>query len=592
MSSGARGIVAVAAIVAASILLAACGGGGGGGPTGQPGPIDPPAPTDPQPGQRGSSVVPGIDRIPLDRITVPNSRMKDMFTIAENAPSIDGSHIRGVRKVACNSYTLQCNNSESFHGKHRNTDGTVTVTTGSAPYTSITGWTLMENGNRASENAEYSPLPWIFSQLDGMTNLKIASFSMAGFHPIGYSAILPSYLAVNGAGNRSPDGPDPRYPPINPGYGYLDPTWSHPLEEVARAKSAIAANKMLLVAGWDKDNSGNYVRHAWSAECGRAGISEGCVWAQFEFPGVGSGNSFSAPQVASALASVLSVFPDTTHQNLAKFAKACARKTGNGIPALLAAHGGVGVADFTCMGSVTDALASLPTGGRTDVTIQGQSVSVGGRDMTLSFASPAYFVPDFDGGSGAWMALHRADEEGAERGPVSVRFIPTGEGKAMSVGAFTVGDAFASIAVGTRDDFFGFARGHEKGVRETRLTAGHRDAFAWVSDVRSEGGASIRSAEGRSAGLMVQREFGLADGVSVAVSARADRFLGGEAEIGADGVSFGSVHLRPGGWHRQLNVASDIVLDGARTLNLSAELRSPDGGEEEVTLGTRFEWRF
>ena len=191
-------------------------------------------------------------------------------------------------------------------------------------------------------------------------------------------------------------------------------------------------------------------------------------------------------------------------------------------------------------------------------------MSVGGRDLTLSFASAAYFVPDLEGGSGAWMSFHRTEEEGAERGPVSVRFIPTGEGTAMSVGAFAVGAAFASMAVGTKGDFFGFARGHEHGVREARLTAGHRDAFAWVSDVRSEGGGSIQSAEGRSAGLMVRREFDLAGGVSLAVAAQADRFLGGEAKIGSDGVSFGSVRLRPGGWHRQLNVASDIVLDGAR----------------------------
>ena len=581
MSISTRKLLAAAVVVGAGVLLAACGGGGGGGPTTRP----PPQPQ-PDPNPRGSSAIPGIGQIPLDRITVPNSQMSGMFAVAENAPSIDGWHIRNVRKVACNSYTLQCENSESFHGKHRNTDGTVTITTGSAPYTSITGWTLVD-----TSKPDFSPLTWIYSQLDGMPNLKIASFSMAVISPA-YSGY--SYLAVNGAGNVNPNGPDPdpRFPVLNPGYGYLDPMYTRELKEVARAKLSIAANKMLLVAGWDKDSAGNYVRHAGSSECGRAGISEGCLWAQYEFPGLGGGTSYSTPQVAAALASVLSVFPDTTHQNLAKFAKACAKKSGQGIEALLRTHGGVGVADFTCMGSVTGALSNLPTGGRTDVAIRGQTVSVGRRDVALSFASPAWFVPGFGEGSGAWMSLHPTEEEGMERGPVSVRFVPTGEGKAMSVGAFAVGDAFASMAVGTRDDFFGFVRGHESGVREARLTAGHRDAFAWVSDVRSGGGGSIRSAEGRSAGLMVRREFELTGGLSLAVSARADRFLGGEAKIGTDGVSFGSVRLRPGGWHRQFNVASDIVLDGSRTLNLSAELRAPDGGEEEVTLGARFEWRF
>ena len=92
---------------------------------------------------------------------------------------------------------------------------------------------------------------------------------------------------------------------------------------------------------------------------------------------------FSAPVFASALASVLAVFPDTSHQDLAKFGKSCAKKTGEGIEALLARSGGLGVADFTCMGDVISALTDLPTGSTANVVINGTSLQVSGRRLSL-----------------------------------------------------------------------------------------------------------------------------------------------------------------------------------------------------------------
>ena len=567
------------------LLLAACGGGGGGGPATQPGPIDPPAPTDPpapDPIPRGSSAVPGINQIPLDRIKATNHQMSGMFAIAERLYAAYNRHTEKVRQVACDSYTVQCADSESYNGKQRNTDGTVTTKTGLAPYSSFTDhFVTTAPGHHWS---------WLYGQVNSMPNLKILSLSMTPGFGIDRGT-LPSYLIVQGAGNQG----------VGENYGAL---YSLTQPKVDRIKGAIAADKMLLIAGWNKDANGNYIRHAQARHCRESGVSEGCLWAQFEFPGVGAGTSFSGPQVAAALASVLSVFPDTEHRQLARFAKACAKKTGNGIPVLLATQGGVGVADFTCMGSVTGALASLPTGGRADVAIQGQTVSVGGRDLTLSFASLAPFAPRLGDGATSSSDLQISDfrtsltvgggkEDGGTRGlGFSWHVVPTGEGKAMAVGAFEGGGFFASLAAGTREDFFGFVRGHEEGVRETRLTAGRKEAFAYVSDVRSGGGASIRSAKGRAAGLMLREAFDMGRGISLSVSAQADRFLGGEAEIGRNGASFGSMDLRPGGWSRQFNVASEIALGGARTLNLSAQLRSPDGGGEETALAASLDWRF
>ena len=101
------------------------------------------------------------------------------------------------------------------------------------------------------------------------------------------------------------------------------------------------------------------------------------------------------------------------------------------------------------MGGVTNALTNLPAGGRTNVTIQGQVVSVGGRDVALSFMPSSAFAED----GFVW------EQEGQATG-YSVNVIPTGGENSMLVGLKRMGDFFASAAIGTTDNFFGFADGH------------------------------------------------------------------------------------------------------------------------------------
>lgn len=529
---------------------------------------------EPVPSTRGTTAVPGIDRIPLNSIKATNGQMKDMFAIFEAGESFDDDwHARNVRSVACNSYIVECDDSESFHGYFRYEDeGAVTRMTGSAPYTfvgasgSTIGWT------------------WMLDRLDNMRGLKIVSSSAApgvafAFdrksdacepnHPIPEYGCdeqrrsdLPPYLIVQGAGNSYSDSP-------------LD--GGHEQVVIARTKRVVAANKLLFVAGWDRDSRGNYIQHALSSHCRENGISDGCLWAQFEFS-VGGGTSYSTPQVAAALASVLAVFPDTTHQNLAKFAKACARKTGNGIPTLLRISGGVGVADFTCMGGVTGALANLPTSGRTSVSVNGQSVSVGRRDVALSFA------PSF-----AFLGREEASETASG---LSFDIVPTGRETVMMVGTRRMGDMFTSLVVGTREDFFGFTESHDQ-VRQVSVTAGHRNVFAHFSNLRSSGAGFIESAEGKSVGLTVREEFYLTGAANLTISLQNDQFIGGSARIGRGDVSFGNVSLNRGGWHHRLDIASDIALDESKTVNLAGTAAGGEGQEgEEFMVNARFRWAF
>ena len=551
----------LAALIIGVATLTACGGGGSGGPVAPPpvDPVDPVDPTDPvdpvdPPGpQRGSSAVPGINQIPIDRITVPNSRMKDMFAIVEQTH--DGNrHVQKVRKVACNSYTIQCDDSESYHGKHRNEDGTVTTMTGSAPYSSITD-------DRPTKTTK----TWLNSQADSMPNLKIFSISQAiGGGRIGQEDTLPSYLVVQGAGNQG----------VGQDYNVLNNPLETPSPTVdSRVKRAIAANKMLLVAGWDRDVNGNYIPHAQSRRCREPGVSKGCLWAQFDFPGIGSGTSLSGPQVASALASVLSVFPHTTHQNLAKFAKACARKTGNGIPMLLATYGGVGVADFTCMGSVTAALANLPTGGRTNVAVNGQTVSVSRNQIILSLSS----------GSTLLSLLRQEEKEDG----FSYSFIPTGNGGVSAVLLQKKGDSFASASFGTKDDFFGFYDGHHR-VLAAELAAGHENAFIRFSQERSSGdGTDIRGADGRAVGVTLRREFALSENTTLTTEGHADRFLGGSALI-----SFGELDLPEGAWQYRLNLKAETKINEYSDLSFSASFLFPPSGEREDAAMANYSLRF
>ena len=147
------------------------------------------------------------------------------------------------------------------------------------------------------------------------------------------------------------------------------------------ANQAFAANKYIFVAGFDRDRFGNYIRHNDSNGC--VGIIDGCIWVPYTFPIYGEGTSLSTPNFAAAPASILAIFPDSTHQNLLKLAKACARKTGNGIEKLLRDSGGIGVADFSCMKEITDTARNLPTGGSATVIIDGKTVTITERKLVV-----------------------------------------------------------------------------------------------------------------------------------------------------------------------------------------------------------------
>ena len=166
---------------------------------------------------------------------------------------------------------------------------------------------------------------------------------------------------------------------------FLSDTWHEDSNAIRDLITrAIAANKLLFVAGMARDVNDNYIRDPDSSSC--KDVDDGCLWTYY-IVGAASGTSVSAPNVAASLASILSIFPDTEHQDLAKLARACAKKTGRGIDGpdgLLATSGGFGVADFSCMDEITTASADLSGNETATLTIDGREVVVSPRAITVT----------------------------------------------------------------------------------------------------------------------------------------------------------------------------------------------------------------
>ena len=307
-------------------------------------------------------MISGIDRLPLDRIKLTNEQVQQHFAIVEVV--LNHSIPVGIR--ACGAYVTAsegCDQHENRASVIQHSESDEEVRTGLTPFTLILDLYHKDK-----------PFVWEYEKIAAMRDLRILS---ASFEPNNGAFLGDAdrpYLQVQSAGN-----------------GGSNHSWFHdgPVNLSDRMKDlltrAIAANKLLLVAGYDRDANGDYIRHHGSSSC--KDVDDGCLWSPFWFLDVGYGTSLSTPNVAASLASVLSIFPDTSHQDLAKLARACAKKIGEGIDGpngLLATSGGFGVADFSCMDEITEASAGLSEDEAVTLTIDGRQVVVTHRSITVT----------------------------------------------------------------------------------------------------------------------------------------------------------------------------------------------------------------
>ena len=318
-------------------------------------------------GHSADHMLPGIDRLPLDRIQLTNEEMQRHFAILEGL----WGHALSVGIAACESYVTAsegCEHHENRAGIIKHPEGDEETRTGLIPFTQILDL------SRESDQVSFSDIfAWRDELLDAMQDLRILSVSIEPNTFYLGDADKP-FLQIRSAGNGG----------SNHSW-FLSIYYTDIRDLLARA---MAANKLLIVAGMHRKPNGDYIRHYASSSC--RDVDYGCFWTWFAFPDY-SGTSYSTPNIAASLASILSIFPDTSHQDLAKLARACAKKTGEGIDGpngLLATSGGFGVADFSCMDEIVAATADLSEDETATLTIDGREVAVRPRSITVTEPEP------------------------------------------------------------------------------------------------------------------------------------------------------------------------------------------------------------
>ena len=521
---------------------------------------------------RGRLALPGIDRIPLDRVSRTNAQMRRLWAATDYYSQVNGSreHGRLVRRVSCWSYVAGCEDPDDV---------------GSRPFAYFQNYSRGEYREIDYADAGLAPgqrnaHAWFRRALDN-AGVRLASVSVVpdGEGLVGQYGGEPDFLIVQSAGNEQTDAFPVRVE---------DPLFSG-------IQRAVDADKVVYVAGYGVDDRGVVVRHPRSSGCDS--VSSACVWAPFETPGVGHGTSFGAPRVAAALASVLAVFPGTTHQSLARLLKVSARR----VPTL---PNGLGVVDFTRLttldasgewrlvsgsGEFNDAVAPLQLN---HVTLPGDAaitssfaISPDGEAVTFGTTlagaftrtAPGLLTGSHEGGTPvvAWTA-----------GGLALRLSrPDGDLYASSLYEHHSRNLFASVGVGVRRDFFGLDRRHGYDrIIGYEANAGHRDVFVRVSLQTTQGtkNSLVRSAKGDAVGFTARRSFPLSAGTRIGVGLHLDKFTGGKAA-----TVFGAVNMEESGWNRTFSAHLTHRPASFLTLTAGAELFTPARGESVWFAGLR-----
>ena len=572
-------------VMAGAIIAGGCGGGGGGGggsgggnirvdplipetPPGNgggmvnPGPATPVTPTPKDP-NRGSLTAPGIDRIPLSAIQASKSQIADMYAILEATP--DGhSHSYGVRWVACNSYISSCTDPQGSD----------------VPFT--------------VHNTEYEGDAIQFLLPDVAASTRLVSISTRPVNGIvgDNGAGLP-FVVVQGTGNDLREdffGPDDDFEG--------DPALALQKRNIL---AAVAANKVLYVGGYGITDDGEYVRSGSSTGC--TGVESGCLYAPFEFNlpgGIGGfgGTSASAPNVASALASVLAVFPDTEGTELVRLAKACAIREST--------LSGLGRANFNCMTVLDEngqwrvmtqdeldnflTTGSVPTGcapadmrlmvfpGRTSVSGE---FGRAGSEETIRLGLTHMGTFDYAAGVPTYN-----DEDGA------VGFFPVIAGdernNVIGLGYTWESGLFSRATFGQRDEFFGLGRRHGyQGGIALDADIGHKNVYARFSYRESEGGRLIDEAKGSAFGFTAREEFAVDEDMNVSLAANVDKFIGGSAD-----TAFGPVTMESSSWNRQLESKLRYTPDEHSELSVKGSMHWYGSGHEDVRVTANYQLEF
>ena len=274
-----------------------------------------------------SLLLTGIETIPDDAIVLSKAQTRRMFVVSDvlysSTVSEEGArgHNAGVREAACLAFILPCDDYNDI------------LTT---PFTFL---------GRVNEDSPSVATSRLLREIAGVGNVKIVTASggvggqMMEFH----AASMP-WLMINGAGNTGFDNFFAdlyRYDRDTDTFVWLLdepilPDTKEALEvTLPNIRDAVEANTVIYASGYHVEGGKPY-KTDWLTGC--IGVEESCVYV----PGL-DGTSYRSPPLGSALASLLSVFPDYDVFDLARLTSinGCAKQ----YPTLP----GGGIVDIPCM---------------------------------------------------------------------------------------------------------------------------------------------------------------------------------------------------------------------------------------------------
>ena len=542
------------------ILVAFVGCGGGGTkpdepprivcPDGTVVPAGQQCPVPPEPEPEGTGPLSGIERIPRSAIKATNAEVAEMYTILEYnfnryLPSGHLGHAGRVAKTACDSYILGCDDGEPFNLITQSDIDDAGIGGPAAVYRELVpSTTKIVSGS-------FAPSPEAMGELTRQNT---------------------PFAFVQAAGN------DPNEEGADPGssLGHWRNAWNDP--DIA---AALRNNKVIVVAGY-RIVDGQYVRDEGSVSCD--GVEEHCLYAPFSFRTEDGdwhiGTSHSVPQVASALASVLAVFPDTKSTELIKLARSCAVAE----PGLA----GLGRADFTCMTvmddngqwqvvGVDDALSPLAMHGMQfpgTASMSGTFENDAGAEVTLGLTSSGLFT--FTPG----VPVITEDS-------VTGFFpIALGEEDEYTLGIGYVSDSgwFGRVAHGRRDSFFGLGSAHGyAGSTAMDADVGHRSVFARLSWQKSDSTRLIHEAEGIAVGLGAQHDVYQDGGLTIGVAGNVSKFLRGSAD-----TAFGPVSIGESRWNHEVSATATYAFQNDASFEVAVDHQEFGGADIKAAYRVRF----
>lgn len=534
------------------VTVVGCGGGGGTKPDTSYGTITCPdgttVPGDRQcPEPEGTGPLPGIERIPRSAIRVSAAQAAKQYTILEFS-SRPGPilHWEIVSAVACDSHILGCEDGQPF----------------SLP--SVYGVDECVGGCSPAEAYRYL--------VPSTTRIVSGSFAPSAGAMGEVTRQNTPFAFIQAAGNEpDEEGADPASE-----FGHWRNAWNDP--DIA---AALRNDKVLVVAGHHLVD-GEYVRHWGSVSCDA--IEEHCLYAPFSFRTQDGdwyrGTSVSVPQVASALGSVLAVFPDTAATELIRLAKACAVAE--------AGLNGLGRADFTCM-TTMDENGQWQVVGVDDIlspmamqrmrfpgqaSMSGTFANSAGDEVTLGLTSLGLFtfipgVPVIteDSVTGFFpIALGEEDEY------------------TLGIGYATKNGWFGRVAHGRRDSFFGLGSTYGySGSTTLDADIGHRSVFARMSWQKSDPTRLIHEAEGVAVGIGAQHDVYHANGLTIGVAGNVSKFLKGSAD-----TAFGHVSIGESRWNREVSATANYAFQNDASFEVAVDHREIGGAGVNAAYRVRF----